>query len=125
PTSLVLNSEMFSHYKSNTTLKCLVGITPWGAVSFVSNLYSGCISDKHITEVLGILDLLSEEDGVMADKGFPLADILATKGCSLVIPHFLAAKGQFSAEENSQNAEITNVRVHVEQAIRRVKEFHI
>ena len=125
PSSLVMNSELYSNYKTTTTMKCLIGITPWGAISFVSNLYSGSISDKAITRCSGILDLLEAGDEVMADKGFVIDDLLEPKGCKLVIPHFLASKGQFTAEENAANAAVTNVRVHVERAIRRIKEYHI
>ena len=46
PSSLTLHSEFYSNYKSATTLKGLIGITPAGAVSFVSALYTGSISDK-------------------------------------------------------------------------------
>ena len=41
PSSLVLQSETFSSYKSHTTFKGLFGITPGGAVSFVLALYCG------------------------------------------------------------------------------------
>ena len=46
PSSLRLNSELFSSYKNHTTLKALVSITPGGALSFVSKLYTGQISDR-------------------------------------------------------------------------------
>ena len=39
----------WSDYKSHNTFKLLVGITPSGAFSFVSDLYSGAISDRAIT----------------------------------------------------------------------------
>ena len=42
--SLLLQSQLYSSYKRNTSLKGLVGITPYGAVSFVSSLYTGAIS---------------------------------------------------------------------------------
>jgi hypothetical protein len=125
PSSMVLRSELYSSYKGRTTLKCLVGVTPAGAVSFVSNLYAGSISDKHITKVSGILDLLESGDTVMTDKGFLIEDLLAKKGCSLVMPNFLAKKGQFTAEEAVHNKLISNLRVHVERANRRFKEYHI
>ena len=53
PSSKVLNSEFYSNYKSVTTFKGLIGISPWGSVSFVSQLYTGSISDKAITLVSG------------------------------------------------------------------------
>lgn len=48
PSSLQLNGELFSSYKHHTTLKGLVGISPGGAITFVSQLYSGSIFDKEI-----------------------------------------------------------------------------
>ena len=50
PSSLLLNSELFSAYKNHTTLKGLVGISPSGAVTFISQLYTGSISDREIVE---------------------------------------------------------------------------
>ena len=61
----------------------------------------------------------------MVDKGFLIKEELATIGCSLVVPNFLAAKGQFSADEISENKAIAHLRVHVERAIRRFRQFHI
>ncbi len=44
PSSLLLQSEMFSQYKSHTTLKGMIGDT----FTFVFSLYSGSISDKEL-----------------------------------------------------------------------------
>ena len=41
PSSLVLNSQSFSHYKGTNTFKCLLGIAPHGAITFISSLYTG------------------------------------------------------------------------------------
>ena len=46
PSSLLLNTELFSSYKNHVTLKALVGIAPNGAITFVSQLYTGSISDR-------------------------------------------------------------------------------
>ena len=62
--------------KSATTLKGLVCITPSGVVSFISKLYTGFISNREIVKRCGILGLLEDGDGVMADKGFTIADLL-------------------------------------------------
>ena len=45
----------FSNYKNHTTAKALVGITPSGAICFISDLYDGNISDKKLTVECGIL----------------------------------------------------------------------
>ena len=37
----------YSSYKSHNTYKTLIGISPGGAVTFVSKLFPGSISDKH------------------------------------------------------------------------------
>ena len=96
PSFLLLQSQLYSTYKSNTTLKGLVGIAPHGAITFVSALYTGSISDKEITRVSGILDLLETGDAVMADKGFDIGDMLRDKGIGLNLPPFLRYSGQFA-----------------------------
>ena len=50
PSSLLLNSELFSSYKNHTTLKCLIAISPAGHISFISQLYTGSISDRNYRE---------------------------------------------------------------------------
>ncbi|KAL2095581.1 hypothetical protein ACEWY4_007729 [Coilia grayii] len=125
PSSKVLNSEIYSHYKGNPTFKGLIGIAPSGEVSFVSDLYTGSISDKEITELSGILEILEEGDLVMADKGFLIKDLLSKINVSLVTPPFLGPSGTFTADEVTETQTIARLRIHVERAIRRIKEFHI
>ena len=125
PSSKVLNSEIFSNYKSHNTFKGLIGITPCGMISFISSLYTGSISDKEITKRSGILDLLEPDDAVMADKGFLIHDLLKDKQALMIIPPFLGQNSQFTKEEVEHTQEIARLRIHVERAIRRVKEYHI
>ena len=125
PSSLLLQSQLYSSYKSNTTLKGLVGIAPHGAVTFVSSLYTGSISDKEITRCSGILDLLEANDSVMADKGFDIEKLLSSKGVELNLPPFLESRGQFPINQIHDTKTIAKLRIHVERAIRRIKEFHI
>ena len=42
---LALQSQLYSSYKSRTTVKDLIGISPNGSIYFVSELWSGSISD--------------------------------------------------------------------------------
>ena len=125
PSSLLLNSELFVNYKNNTTLKGLVGISPAGAVTFISQLYTGSISDRSIVERSGILDLpFDDKDCVMADEGFSISDLLPL-GVVLNIPPFLGQAGQMSAEQVVQTQQIAGLRIHVERAINKIKNFHI
>lgn len=125
PSSLLLQSQMYSNYKSNTTLKALVGITPHGAICFVSSLYTGSISDKELTKCSGFLDLLEGNESIMADKGFNIDDLLQCKKVDLNLPPYLSGNKQFTADQVKKTKVIASVRIHVERAIRRIKEFHI
>ena len=72
PSSLHLNEELVSNYKHHTTLKGLIGICPGGAITFISQLYTGSISDREIVVRSGLLDLpFQEKDSIMADRGLP------------------------------------------------------
>lgn len=70
PDSLLLQSEMYSSYKSHPTYKGLIGIAPHGAVTFFSPLYEGGISDKEIPKQSGLVSLLKPSMATMVDKGF-------------------------------------------------------
>ena len=71
PSSLQLNWELFSAYKNHTTFKGLVGISPSGAVTFRSQLYTGFFSNREIVIWSGFLNLpFDDKDSIMADKGF-------------------------------------------------------
>ena len=45
---LALQLQLYSSYKSRTTLKDLIGISPNGSIYFVSELWSGFISDREL-----------------------------------------------------------------------------
>ena len=77
----------WSDYKSHNTFKLLVGITPSGAFSFISDLYFGAISDRAITIKSGLLEQLEPMDDVMADRGFNLRDLITKKKATLNISH--------------------------------------
>lgn len=112
-------------FKSGTTLKSLIGITPHRAVRFVSALYTRSISNKEITRCCGISDLLEPNDSVMADKGFNIGDILTSRRVSLNLPPYLSSGGQFSSKEVKETKVIAKLRIHVERAIHRIREYHI
>ena len=117
PGSLLLNSGLFSSYKNHTTLRGLIGIAPSGAITFISELYAGSISDREIVERSGILDLpFNEGDDEMTDKGFTIEDLLPL-GVSLNIPPFLGQSQQIPAEDVVKTQVIASLRIYIERAI--------
>ena len=115
-----LQQMMFSNYKNDNTFKGLVD----GSVTFVSLLYPGCISDKELIKRNGILDLLEPGDSVMADRGFKIEEDLLLIGAKLNIPPFLWGKKQLSENELVATRRIASLRIHVERATERIKNFH-
>ena len=93
-------------------------MAPHGAVTFVSSLYAGSISDKELFKKSGILHLLTEDMAVMADKGFLIEDCIPGK---LYRPPFLSKHCQMPAEHVKKTQEIAHLRVHVERVIGRIK----
>ena len=124
PSSCRSQSVTFSSYKHHNTAKGLLGISPNGYPSFVSSLYAGRTSDKKITKDCGILTILEKGDQVMADRGFDIEGDLPA-GVTLNIPPFLNGKSQLSLEEESSTRKVASVRVHVERAISRIKNYRI
>ena len=127
PSSLATQSVLYSQYKSHVTYNGLLGIAPSGAITFVSQLFDGSISDKEIVRKSGFLQkyLWDAGDSVMADRGFLIEDDLKQFGVNLNIPAFLDGREQFTAAELKESQTIASVRIHVERAIQRVKNFKI
>ena len=120
-----LQQMTFSNYKNNNTFKGLIGISPSGAITFVSSLFSGSISDKELTRQSGILALLEKGDSIMADRGFDIEVDLIPLGVKLNIPPFLKGKTQLSEKEMVETRRIASVRIHVERAMELIKNYHI
>jgi len=125
PSGFTAQSLTFSNYKHHTTIKFLVAIVPTGGICYVSQAWGGRVSDRRITECCGFLEIIQPGDLVMADKGFTIGDLLAKRGAFLQIPPFLATQSQFQPESIDLTQQIARVRIHVERAIGRVKQFHI
>ena len=124
PSNPTAQQLTFSNYKNGNTLKSLIGITPSGAVCFTSDPYGGNISDKKLTAEYGILKLLESGDAIMADRGFTIEDILPT-GVTLNVPPKLNETGQLTENERSTTRRIASIRIHVERAIERIKNYQI
>ena len=117
--------NMYSNYKSHSTVKVLIGVAPCGACMFVSDAFEGNISDKEIVKQSGFLDYLEKGDVVLADRGFLIEDLCLEKGAKLVIPPFLKNRSKFTREETVRTKLIARARIHVERFNQRLKTFKI
>ena len=124
PTRPFIQKVTWRNYKRSKTFRLLVGISPTGAFTFVSKLWSGGVSDRNITIKSGLTDTLRPNDDRMADRGFNIRDLITNKRATLNIPPF--SKGeQLSTKACTKTRRIAAVRTHVERAIQRMKGFKI
>ena len=124
----VVQQVTYSYYKHHCTGKILVAITPDGYLAYISKTFGGHISDVEIVKQSGFLDhLKSTGMNVLADKGFTGASHLFFGASAfLFTPGRLGRdRQQFLAEEVSKNATYARHRIHVERAIKLIKNFNI
>ena len=117
PSNYLARAETWSNYKHHNTVKFLIGITPQGAVSFLSKGWGGRSTDKMITENCGILNKLIPGDIVLADRGFDIAESVGLMCAEVKIPAFTRGKKQLSPVELEATRKIAHNRIHVERVI--------
>ena len=126
PSSPEAQQLTFSSYKNHNTLKALIGISPSGSITFVSDLFGGNISDKELTIRSCILKKAwARGDLLMADRGFDISDLTQEIGVELNIPPFQKGDNQFTEQDLTKTRRIASTRIHVERAIERIKNHHI
>ena len=113
----------YSSYRGVHSFKVIVGVAPNGVITYVSKLYPGSVSDKAIVQQSGLLNHLTAEDLVPADKGLLIEDIVPN-GVSVNIPPFLN-NGTFTESEARATKAIVKCRIHVERANARLQDFKI
>ena len=125
PKNLTARAQTWSNYKHNNTLKYLIGISPAGAVTFLSAGWGGRVSDKQITIESGFLKKVMPGDCILADRGFLIEDELNRVGAYLKIPKFTKGKSQLPAKDVDDSRKLSNVRIHVERVIGQLKKFRL
>lgn len=124
PSKPDIQATTWSSYKNRNTLKVLVGCSPNGVLTFLSDVYGGRITDKEITRRSGLTAKLESGDTIMADRGFEIDDMLP-EGVRCNIPPFLGGRDQLEPLEVLETRRIATLRIHVERAIERLKNFQI
>ena len=127
PKNLRDQSSTWSSYKNRNTLKILVGISPRGDVSHISDAYGGSASDRQIVERSSLLKKgeLDEGDSLMADKGFIVQDLFCLRKVHVNIPTVMRGLTQIPAEKLIKDRRVASKRVHVERVIGLAKQFRI
>ncbi|XP_056006770.1 uncharacterized protein LOC125657786 [Ostrea edulis] len=94
PSDVNAQSITWSNYKHSNTIKAMIGVTPRGAVSYVSDAYGGSASDRMIIERSDLLKdgMFEKGDSIMADRGIMVQDLFANKDVQVNTPTFLKAK---------------------------------
>ncbi len=115
----------YSTYKNRNTVKALIGVTPGGLVSYVSDIYGGAASDRQICERSTLMDSCDSGDSIMADKGFNVQDLFISANVTINIPEFFKKKNRMSPMSVLKDRKIASKRVHVERIIGLAKTFKI
>ena len=124
---LQAKKELYSNYKSRTTLKFLIGMSPDLCITYVSKCWGGRASDKKITLSSDkLLNAIPSSSSIMTDRGFDIGDNLKKLGISLIIPAFKGRnRSQLSKLECQNSENIAKARIYVERIIHSIHTFHI
>ena len=122
PSSHVAQWQSWSEYKHNNTVKLLIGVTPNGTVNFISRMWGGRASDRHITMHSGLIPRLDPGMVVMADKGFTIQDLLP-ENVNLNMPPMIPSARQMTEDEVFKTQHIASARIVVEMKMEQAKNY--
>lgn len=128
PSNVNSQCMTFSTYKHKNTLKTMIGCTPRGLVSYVSDAYGGSTSDREIIERSDLCKsttMFEKKDVIMADRGIMVQDLFAQKDVLVNTPTMLKGKSQLEPEDVVKDRRIASKRIHVERVIGLAKRFKI
>ena len=106
-------------------LKFLIGISPSGFITIVSDSNGDRTSDVYICKDSNFYDLLEREDEIMVDRGFQINEEFLQRFCQLNVAPGARVKSQMTSIECKRTKKVANLRTHVERAINRIKAYRI
>ena len=80
------------------------------------------MSDRHLSQQCGFLQLLAPSDILPADRGFNTDDDLRFYGAKLAIPAYTRGKKQLFLEEVERSKRLSRGCIHVERVIGLLKQ---
>ena len=101
----------------------MIAISANGYIMSLSDCYGGRASDQFICSDSGFYKHLDHGDEVMADRGFQIREDLLFYYCTLNVPPGARVKSRMTSAECARTKSVANLRIHVERAINRMKEF--
>ena len=125
PKNHLLQRLSWSSYKHHNTFKFLVGISPNSMITFISKAFCGSISDKEICIQSRFFDVLEPYCSIMADKGFKISKECTARQIQLIMPPGRRGQAQMSSGQVLKTKEIAQLRILVEQVIRRLKCYRM
>jgi len=127
PSNLRDQSCTWSSYKNRNTLKVMMGISPRGDVTYISDAFGGSASDRQIVEQSELLSdgILSAGDSIMADRVFIVQDLFCLKQVQVNVPTVMRGLTQLPAEKVVCDRRIASKRVQVKRVIGLGKVFKI
>ncbi|XP_071171650.1 uncharacterized protein [Mytilus edulis] len=129
PSHVDAQSVTWSSYKHKNTIKTMIGCTPRGTVSYVSDAYGGSANDRQIIEKSELLqlnlNLFEQKDSIMADRGIMVQDLFAAQDVKVNTPTMLKGKSQLEPEEVVRDRRVASKRIHIERVIGLAKTFKI
>ncbi|XP_029943781.1 uncharacterized protein LOC115385843 [Salarias fasciatus] len=117
PSDLETRAQMFSSCKHSHTMKYLIGITPRGAISFLSKGWGGRTSDKHVLLNSDLLDCLLPGDIVLADRGFGIQERAGMLCAEVKLPELTGGRCQLAAGSVEETREMAHLRSHVKMVM--------
>lgn len=127
PSDVNSQSVTWSNYKHRNTIKAMIGVTPSGAVSYVSDAYGGSASDRMIIERSELLNkgMFEKGDSIMADRGIMVQYLFANNYVQVNTPTLLKGKSQLDAHEVVHDRRVASKRIHFERVIGLAKRYNI
>ena len=105
----------------------MICISPRGQVTFVSDAFGGCTTDRQILERSKLMepDMFERGDEIMADRGILAQDVFASRCVKVNMPHTLRGKNQMDSSTGISDRRMASKRIRVERIIGLAKKYRI